>query len=758
VTIVFGPITGKLDLATAGGLRIDGAAAGDALGTAVAPAGDVDGDGLADILVGAPGHGEGGAGAAYVVRGRRDAGAVDLAADGSALETVTGAAAGDALGTAVAGLGDTDGDGVADLGLGAPGSSLGGKGGGAVLVVHGLRAGGVVDAGALGVDGWSVAGPEGAGAGLAVAAAGDVDGDGLGDVALGAPNFIMDNKAVGAAFVVRGRAGGAALDLAALGAPDAWRFTGHAGDLFGANVANAGDVDGDGHPDLIVGAPFAAPGGKERAGSAFVLFSGAAGPQAVAVGDALPPAQGLRIDGANPGELTGAAVRGLGDVDGDRSADVVVTAPFAGALGRDEAGVAYVIRAGRAADPKGKDPVVVTTSGLGAAGFRVVGPGKQARLYSATAGGDLDGDGAPDLLLGAVAPGGKASGGGAYAVFAPQPVPPAPPLPPDPGAQEEAAAGCHAAQLVEVIIDDSGSMEDTDPARLRARAVSLLLAKPRNIGKALGAVEFGDLADELFPPQAIRDPATDTTGQAKGLIDILDKLVLADNGSTDYNAGFTAAASAAPKADARIFLTDGEHNAGEYRNGHRGGPPTYVVGLQIGRRGEAAERLARIAKETKGKYFPNVTSEKLQPVFNAIDSKLNCDVGIDAFVDSLSDDDTSEPNTVDLDDGTHSADVSVSWDDADDRVTPGDVELLDAGGKVVGRVTARMQRLAISKHPGQRLTFGAFTLRGLRGPTFYSLRINGVHGARLRLRTATAKVHGKRVRVHTQVTQSRRRR
>jgi hypothetical protein len=152
-----------------------------------------------------------------------------------------------------------------------------------------------------------------------------------------------------------------------------------------------------------------------------------------------------------------------------------------------------------------------------------------------------------------------------------------------------------------------------------------------------------------------------------------------------------------------------------------------------------------------------VTSEKLQPVFNAIDSRLNCDVGLESFVDSLSDEDTSEPNDVPLDASTYSTDVNVSWNDAQDEVTPGDIEVLDEAGTVVGRVSARMQRFTLLKRGRSRLTFGDFKLRGRRGRTFYTLRINGVRGATLRVRTSTHGVRGKAVRVHTQVTQSRRR-
>ena len=186
VHIVFGPYAVDGDLATASGLRIVGAAAGDGLGTAVTPAGDLDGDGLADVLVGAP-HGDGGAGAAYVVRGRRDAGVADLAAPGAAFMHVTGAQFGDGLGTAVAGMGDVDADGVPDLAVGSPGADRAGKDGGAVDVVFGSRAGGTADVGALGDRGYAVIGPAGAVAGLALAPAGDVDSDGRADLVLGAP-------------------------------------------------------------------------------------------------------------------------------------------------------------------------------------------------------------------------------------------------------------------------------------------------------------------------------------------------------------------------------------------------------------------------------------------------------------------------------------------------------------------------------------------------------------------------------------------
>ena len=123
-----------------------------------------------------------------------------------------------------------------------------------------------------------------------------------------------------------------------------------------------------------------------------------------------------------------------------------------------------------------------------------------------------------------------------------------------------------------------------------------------------------------------------------GLFELSAQRVDADNGGTNYNAAFTGVAGDNPGAQARIFLTDGEHNEGEYVDGHRDGPPTYVIGLGIGRRGEAAQRLERIAKDTGGRYYPGVTAQNLQPVLNRIDSRLNCDL-------SSSPTSTSSPRT-----------------------------------------------------------------------------------------------------------------
>jgi len=786
VYVVFGPVKADGQLDQAPGLRIFGATARSGLGSAVAPAGDVNGDGLADVLVGAPRAEEldGDApGDAYVVFGRRERAQIDLAAAGeSAVLRLRGAQGGDATGGALAPLGDLNADGLADVAVGAPRTNGPDRQAqpdiGAVSVVYGSRSGGTVELGALPPErGYRITGVPRSLTGFALDLLTDVNGDGRAEVLVGAPGRTRDAKAAGHAFVVFGRADGASVALGGLTPADGMRFAGPAGALFGTSVAAPGDVDADGRPDVAVGAPLADPEDRKDAGSVFVLSTPPAGQNGPDSGQPLTPAQGLRIDGANAGDLAGEAVDPAGDIDADGNPDVAVSAPAAAILGRARAGVTSIVYAGRAAKAgAGKtDRVRVDLSGLGVNGFRVASSAATSSyVRTARAVGDLDGDGAADLIVGELegrptgmagvaaptrTPGAdKAAPGSVHVVLAPTPKPKPPPLPTDPGEAEEVAAGCRAAKAVELIIDDSGSMSGTDPGGLRSDAVRLLLAKPRNVGRTFGAVEFGELGGELFPPQVVADPAQDRV-QRDELYAVLAKTVAADNGGTDYNAGFAAASSALPDADARIFLTDGEHNVGRYDNGHRGGPPTYVVGLTVGRKGVAGQRLARIAKESKATYFPSLSQKNLQPIINRIDSRLNCDVDLDLFVDKLEAEDVGEPNEVELDDDTESLELAVSWDDAQDRVTPGIVDLLSAGGRRLATVSARAQRKALQARGGTIRLADGMTLRGARAPTFYTLRLTGVkrYGS-VRVRTATRKVKGAPARINTQVGQSRRRR
>ena len=273
-------------------------------GPAVAGAGDVNADGKSDFIVGASGADPGGiadAGSAYVYSG----------ATGALLYQKNGVAAGDALGNAVAGVGDVDGDGRPDFIVGAQSADGGGIFNVGSAFVYSGASGALLyqKNGANGLDNF----------GSSVAGAGDLNGDGRADFIVGARFADAGGLVnVGSAFVYSGATGGLLYQ----------KNGSVAGDNFGRSVGGAGDVDGDGRPDFMVGASGASPGGLTNAGSAF-LYSGAAG-------GLLFQKNGLA------GEQLGYSVAVAGDVSGDGKADFLIGVPYADPAGNFDAGSALV--------------------------------------------------------------------------------------------------------------------------------------------------------------------------------------------------------------------------------------------------------------------------------------------------------------------------------------------------------------------------------------------------------------------------------
>ncbi len=255
---------------------------------------------------------------------------------------------------------------------------------------------------------------EGDSSGYSVASAGDVNGDGFDDVIIGDYTADPNGSASGSSYVVFGGATNpGTLNLGDLTAAQGFRLDGAAeGDVSGYSVASAGDVNGDGFDDLVIGTPEAAPGGRSFAGSTYVVFGGATGPGNVNLG-ALTAAQGFRIDGAGAFDGSGFAVASAGDVNGDRYGDVIVGAYTAGPNGPGS-GSSYVVFGG--ATPS-------ATLNLGsltpAQGFRLDGAAVDDHSgFSVASAGDVNGDGYDDLIFGG--PGADANGGNSgrtYVVF-----------------------------------------------------------------------------------------------------------------------------------------------------------------------------------------------------------------------------------------------------------------------------------------------------------------------------------------------------
>jgi len=344
----------------------DGGAAGDQFGRSVSAAGDVNNDGVADVIVGADGANPDGrikAGSAYVYSG----------ADGSLLWQGNGGKTNDRFGTSVSAAGDVNADGFDDLIVGSPGRTVSGH-------VESGRA--FVISGADGDRIYSLSLNTSSSAlahfGESVSGAGDVNNDGFPDLIVGAhwadPGGLSD---AGSAYVYSG------VDGSILYQWDG----GSSGDSFGKSVSGAGDVNGDGFADLIVGAFNASPGGITRAGSAHV-YSGADGSQL------------FKWDGESEKDEFAYSVSGAGDVNGDGFADLIVGAFNANPGSLTRAGSAYVY-----------------SGANGSLLLQWDGDRQDDQLgFSVAGAGDVDGDGFDDLIFGAryTDPGGRTDAGSAY--------------------------------------------------------------------------------------------------------------------------------------------------------------------------------------------------------------------------------------------------------------------------------------------------------------------------------------------------------
>jgi hypothetical protein len=374
-----------------GGFRIDGAppavkidtrdilgddagALTDSAGLTVSAAGDVNGDGLADVAVGAPSASPRkrvSAGAVYVVYGKKTSDRVDLERLGDGGYRIDGSRRSAQAGSAVASAGDVNGDGRGDLLVGNWPAALGGTDG--AYLVFGAARTGSVDLAHLGPDGFTFdAGKRTVG--LWVDGLGDVNADGLADMVIAGP-AVKSSKG-GRAYVVYGRAAPGTVKLATVGRDGGgYRISG-GGDA-GYPVSGPGDVNGDGRPDVLVG----------DAGGFHVLFSdGTSAPVNLA-------RRATRAREMLVRDSDGVSAAGSGDANGDGLADILLADSFAGLGCHLGAGAAYVIY-GRA------QPGRVSVRDLGASGYGLAGSLRDEHAGDAAWVGDVDSDGATDLLVG----------------------------------------------------------------------------------------------------------------------------------------------------------------------------------------------------------------------------------------------------------------------------------------------------------------------------------------------------------------------
>jgi hypothetical protein len=400
-------------------------------------AGDVNGDGFSDIIVGALRNSDNAtySGAAYVVfgplTGQINAGAADL--------KVTGLADTDYVGRGVTGAGDTNNDGYDDIIIGAIGDDSGGTNAGAAFLVLGPAsgsfnvnsadaeftgsaagdiAGELAYAGDVNNDGYDdifvgaqfngdggtksgaaylIFGPSSADASLddadvvftgeeandeaasSIGGGGDIDGDGYADLLIAARGEDTGGDSAGAVYVIYGDGSMSDTDLSAADA----KLTGEADNAqigWGVSLASAGDTNNDGYDDIVIGARYDSDSAT-NAGAAYIIEGPVAGTSSLSTADA-------KVLGEAAGDYTGDSVHGPGDIDNDGYDDLIIGSGYSDA-GNTNGGAVYLVRG-----------PLSGTSNLSAATGRITATGKEDRARGRGV-GDIDNDGIPDIMVGA---------------------------------------------------------------------------------------------------------------------------------------------------------------------------------------------------------------------------------------------------------------------------------------------------------------------------------------------------------------------
>ena len=434
--IIFGSDAGfasPFNLSTlngANGFVINGIDDSDFSGRSVSSAGDINGDGFDDILIGASladPNGNSSSGETYVVFGSDGpfAASLDLSAlNGANGFVINGINSFDKSGWSVSSAGDINGDGFDDILIGAFDAAPNGSNSGESYVIFGGNAPfaasfelSLLD----GTNGFVINGIDMLdGSGFSVSSAGDINGDGIKDILIGANNADPNGSASGETYIIFGSEAGfsANFELSSLDGTNGFVLNGiNGGDESGHAVSSAGDFNGDGIDDILIGAPSSDPDSKNVAGETYVVF-GSDGPFAARLElSSLNGTNGFIINGIDEFDESGNSVSSAGDINGDGFDDILIGAyGAADPDGNSAAGESYVIFGSDAPFASSFDLSLLN----GTNGFVINGIDEDdASGSSVASAGDINGDGFDDILIGAPGAFGNAgySAGESYVIY-----------------------------------------------------------------------------------------------------------------------------------------------------------------------------------------------------------------------------------------------------------------------------------------------------------------------------------------------------
>jgi len=288
---------------------------GESSGTAVAGAGDVNGDGFDDILIGAyrySGSHEN-QGQTYLIFGKASGWAKNISLS-KADATFIGTSDFYTTGSSVAGIGDVNGDGYDDILIGTYDANY-------TYLIFGKASGWAKDTSLFHADASFVSPRIGSNAGFSIAGVGDVNGDGYDDILIGAYYESIGFPMTGTTYLILGKTSGWSLNTSLANA-DASFIGEHPDDYSGYSVIGAKDVNGDGYDDFLVGAPGA--DNINNIGKTYLLLGKASG---WSMNTSLSKADGSFM-GEHAGDFSGSSIAGAGDVNGDGYDDILIGAPY----------------------------------------------------------------------------------------------------------------------------------------------------------------------------------------------------------------------------------------------------------------------------------------------------------------------------------------------------------------------------------------------------------------------------------------------